>query len=145
MLSPYDPDDRLARRMHGGAAPAARPAPDYLVPLGRTIGFPANGAVSNLAHTPTRSRRCAASCAPARFDVVHLHEPVAPVVCWDALVSTGAPLVGTFHCYSENRFSNNLANLLGARRRCSTASTCASPSPRRPRGPGGASSAATTA
>jgi phosphatidylinositol alpha-mannosyltransferase len=28
-----------------------------------------------------------------------------------------APLVGTFHCYSENAFSNNVANLVGARRR----------------------------
>ena len=39
------------------------------------------------------------------FDVVHLHEPVAPVVCWDALTSVDAPLVGTFHCYSTNRMS----------------------------------------
>ena len=35
------------------------------------------------------------------FDVVHLHEPVAPVVGWDALSFADAPLVGTFHCYSE--------------------------------------------
>ena len=33
---------------------------------------------------------------------MHLHEPVAPVVGWDALTSADAPLVGTFHCYSEN-------------------------------------------
>jgi phosphatidylinositol alpha-mannosyltransferase len=39
------------------------------------------------------------------------------MVGWDALFATPAPLVGTFHCYSENRFSNNVANLAGARRR----------------------------
>ena len=32
-------------------------------------------------------------------------------------MSAPLPLVGTFHCYSENRVSNNLANLIGARRR----------------------------
>src|SRR5690242_14547551 len=52
VLAPYDPDDRLASALHRGAAPQARPAPDYLIPLGRTVGFPANGAVSNLAVTP---------------------------------------------------------------------------------------------
>ena len=36
------------------------------------------------------------------FDVVHVHEPVTPVVGWDALTSADAPLVGTFHCYSES-------------------------------------------
>ena len=50
------------------------------------------------------------------FDVVHLHEPVVPMLGWDALSSTRLPLVGTFHCYSTNRLTNNVANVLGARR-----------------------------
>ena len=52
LLAPYDPDDRLARASHRGARPDARPAPDYLIPLGRTIGLPMNGAVSNVSATP---------------------------------------------------------------------------------------------
>ena len=52
LLAPYDPDDRLARAMHRGAAPEQRPLPDHLVPLGRTAGLPMNGAVSNLALSP---------------------------------------------------------------------------------------------
>ena len=32
-------------------------------------------------------------------------------------MTVDAPLVATFHCYSENVFSNNLANFFGARRR----------------------------
>ncbi len=40
------------RGMHRGARPAERELPDWLVPLGRTVGFPANGAVSNLARRP---------------------------------------------------------------------------------------------
>jgi phosphatidylinositol alpha-mannosyltransferase len=42
---------------------------------------------------------------------------VAPVVGWDVLATSPAPLVGTFHCYSENQISNNVAVFLGARRR----------------------------
>ena len=48
---------------------------------------------------------------------MHVHEPVAPVVGWDALTSADAPLVGTFHCYSESRPPHMVAALLGARRK----------------------------
>ena len=115
VLAPYDPDDRLAARLHRGARPARRPAPEYFVPLGRTIGYPMNGAVSNLVGTPEAIIRLRRELESG-YDVVHVHEPVAPVVGWDALTSTRAPLVGTFHCYSESRVANNVANLLGARR-----------------------------
>ncbi len=116
VLSPVDPDDRLAARLHRGARPSQRPLPDYLVPLGRTVGFPSNGAVSNVAYgvsTVVALRRE----LETGYDVVHLHEPVAPIPGWDSLMTVDAPLVATFHCYSENVFSNNLANFFGARRR----------------------------
>jgi phosphatidyl-myo-inositol alpha-mannosyltransferase len=116
VLAPYDPDDRLAAVLHRGAAPQRRPAPDYLIPLGRTIGFPANGAVSNLSSHAAGLSRMRRELRFGGYDVVHVHEPVAPVLGWDACVSTPVPLVGTFHAYSTNRFTNNLANLIGARR-----------------------------
>ncbi|MGB2710955.1 MAG: glycosyltransferase family 4 protein, partial [Conexibacter sp.] len=116
VLAPYDPDDRLATALHRGAAPQRRAAPDYLIPLGRTIGFPANGAVSNLSARAAGLSRMRRELRSGRYDVVHVHEPVAPILGWDACVSARAPLVGTFHCYSTNRVSNNVANLLGARR-----------------------------
>src|SRR6516225_5904552 len=52
VLAPFDPPDRLSAVLHRGARPQALEAPDYLVPLGRTVGFKANGAVSNLSITP---------------------------------------------------------------------------------------------
>jgi phosphatidylinositol alpha-mannosyltransferase len=116
VLSPVDPDDRLAVRLHRGARPSQRPLPEYLVPLGRTLGFPSNGAVSNVAYgvsTVVALRRE----LERGYDVVHLHEPVAPIPGWDSLMTVDAPLVGTFHCYSESLFSNTLANFFGARRR----------------------------
>jgi phosphatidylinositol alpha-mannosyltransferase len=101
VLSPVDPDDRLAVRLHRGARPSQRPLPAYLVPLGRTVGF-----LVDLRRELERG-----------YDVVHLHEPVAPIPGWDSLMTVDVPLVATFHCYSENVFSNNLANFFGARRR----------------------------
>ncbi|HVE67809.1 MAG TPA: lysylphosphatidylglycerol synthase domain-containing protein [Solirubrobacteraceae bacterium] len=117
ILAPYDPDDRFGALLHRGAEPQARPAPDHLVSLGRTFGFPANGAVSNLAMTPQAVTTMRRELRSGGYDVVHVHEPVAPIVGWDLVASTRAPVVGTFHCYSENALTNNVANVLGARRR----------------------------
>src|SRR3954466_6952179 len=52
VFAPFDEDRRRTAWMHRGAKPQARSAPDWLVPLGPTIGWPSNGAVSNLAPTP---------------------------------------------------------------------------------------------
>jgi phosphatidylinositol alpha-mannosyltransferase len=117
VLAPFDPDVRRTAILHRGARPQAREKPDWLIPLGGTVGFPSNGAVSNLAATPTAVSTLRRELRAGRFDVVHLHEPVAPALGWDALTSTGAPLVGTFHCYSESAPPHRAAYLLGARRK----------------------------
>jgi phosphatidylinositol alpha-mannosyltransferase len=117
VLAPYDPDDDLSARLHRGARPQARPLPDYVCSLGRTIGFPANGAVSNIAITTDCVHTLRRELRHGGYDVVHLHEPVTPAVGWDALCTSDRPLVGTFHCYSTNPLSNGFASLIGARRR----------------------------
>jgi phosphatidyl-myo-inositol alpha-mannosyltransferase len=118
VFSPYDPPDRLSARMHRGAVPEAREAPDWLVPLGRTIGVESNGAVSNLAPTPYGLTTLRKELRAMRPDVIHVHEPPAPTVGYDALDATLAPLVGTFHCYSENTVSHGIANtFFGVRRK----------------------------
>src|SRR3954447_7358690 len=118
VLAPVDPPDRWSVRRHRGAVPQERELPDWLVPLGRTMGFPANGAVSNLTmpNAPFVSalRR---ELREGGYDVVHLHEPVVPCVGWDTLMTCGVPMVGTFHCYSTNAVSNGIAVAIGARRR----------------------------
>jgi phosphatidylinositol alpha-mannosyltransferase len=117
VLAPYDPDDRHARIAHRGARPEDRPLPDHVIPLGRTVGFPANGAVSNLGSTPAVAAALRRELRAGDFDVVHVHEPNVPLVSWLATEHSRAPLVGTFHTYSTSRFANGLAaNVLGARR-----------------------------
>ncbi|MBF6620533.1 MAG: glycosyltransferase, partial [Patulibacter sp.] len=118
VLAPFDPPDRLAARMHRGAWPQDRTPPEWLVPLGRTVGIPANGGVSNLAGSPGAIRRLRRALDAGGYDVVHLHEPHAPLLGWDTLLSCdSAPLVGTFHCYSTNALTNGGGVAAGARRR----------------------------
>ncbi len=117
VFAPFDPDRRRTAWMHRGAKPQQRQAPEWLVSLGPTLGWPSNGAVSNLAPTPSAISTLRREVRAGGFDVVHLHEPVAPVVGWDALTSIDTPLVGTFHCYSESVPPHKVAALLGARRK----------------------------
>ena len=117
VLAPFDPDRRRTALLHRGARPQVRDLPEWLVPLGGTIGWPSNGAVSNLAGTPSGIATLRRELRAGGFDVVHIHEPVAPSIGWDALTSANAPLVGTFHCYSESVPPHKVAALLGARRK----------------------------
>ncbi len=116
VLAPFDPPGRLSRALHR-AAPESREIPDYMIPLGRTAGFPSNGAISNLAPFPAGGviapRR---ALSQGNFDVVHIHEPVVPLVGWNAALGSDAPTIGTFHAYSTKAAPNHLASALGARR-----------------------------
>ena len=119
IVAPFDPDDALSRHLHRGARPQRHPTPDGFVSLGRTVGVPANGAVSNMALTPAAVSALRHELREGGYDVVHIHEPIVPTVGWDALGSAGElPLVGTFHTYSENQITNGLIGVgFGGRRR----------------------------
>jgi phosphatidylinositol alpha-mannosyltransferase len=119
VLAPFDPDDALSVRLHRGARPQQREVGEEFVSLGRTVGLPANGAVSNMALTPHAIRAMRRELRDGGYDVVHIHEPVVPLASWDALTSLGdLPLVGTFHTFSENVLTNGIAAVpLGGRRR----------------------------
>src|ERR1700722_15735164 len=100
ILAPFDPDDALSARLHRGARPQRHPTPERFVSLGRTVGLPANGAVSNLSVLPHALHTLRHQLRSGAYDVAHIHEPVVPVISWDALCSAGElPLVGTFHTY----------------------------------------------
>jgi phosphatidylinositol alpha-mannosyltransferase len=116
VLAPLDPPGRVSRVLHRAGA-ERREVPDYLVPLGRTAGFGANGSVSNLAPFPlggvVQPRRAVRS---GGFDVIHVHEPLVPLVGWNATLGARTAVVGTFHAYSTKPLPNYIANAVGARR-----------------------------
>ncbi len=115
VLAPCDPPGRLTRALHR-AEPEIREVPDYLVPLGRTVGIGANGAVSNLCVFPDGVTKMRRELRAFRPDVVHVHEPPAFLLASDACTYRGAPVVGTFHAYSTSPVPNWVGVIGGARR-----------------------------
>ena len=117
LLVPYDPDDRIARVTHRGARPQQRPVPDHVVPMGRTLGLPMNGAVSNLATFPKSVGLLSRELRQGGYDVVHVHEPNAPYMSWYATEAAKVPVIATFHTYSTSGLANRFAaSFVGARR-----------------------------
>ncbi|MGI8633237.1 MAG: glycosyltransferase [Solirubrobacterales bacterium] len=117
--APWDPPDARSARLHRGASPVERDRADHVHPLGRTVGFPANGAVSNLSVFPDSIAELRRRLRTGGYDVIHVHEPIAPMLGWDAaLLDTGTPVVGTFHAFSDKAAPNHIGSLLGARRVC---------------------------
>ena len=91
-------------------------APDWLAPLGGTVGLPFNGARSNIALTPYAVSALSRHLRTGGYDVVHVHEPVAPVVGRHAIAVAQAPVVGTFHTYSTSVAPHAAAAMIGSRR-----------------------------
>jgi len=116
VLAPWDPPDRLSRVLHR-AEPEARPRPEYLIGLTRTFAVGANGSVSNLSWLPNAAAAVRRELRAYDPDVIHVHEPPAPVISWSASAFPDAPVVGTFHAYSTNPWTNGFGVLVGARRR----------------------------
>ncbi len=73
------------------------PLPSYVVPAGRAVPVPYNGSVARLAFGFVSASRVRRWVRDGEFDVLHVHEPVAPslslLACW---VASGA-IVATFH------------------------------------------------
>jgi phosphatidyl-myo-inositol alpha-mannosyltransferase len=73
------------------------PLPSYVVPAGRAMPVPYNGSVARLAFGFLSASRVRRWLKEGDFDVLHVHEPMAPslslLACW---VASGA-IVATFH------------------------------------------------
>lgn len=89
------------------------------VGVGRPLGVRFNGSVAPLALSPAAARRTLDSLRRFGPDVVHVHEPAAPLVSAVATRMGPRPLVGTFHAWSQRRLLYRLARplLQGAVRR----------------------------
>jgi phosphatidylinositol alpha-mannosyltransferase len=69
--------------------------------LGRAIPIPVNGSIARMAPHPGGALRTRRVLTRSRFDVVHLHEPLAPSITIPTLLLHSAPTVATFHAAGE--------------------------------------------
>ncbi len=87
--------------------------PEIGVGAGR--GVPFNGSVAPVALGPLSARRTVRALERLRPDVVHVHEPLVPMVGLAAAFGSPAPLVVTFHAWSDEDRAYRLVRPLGRR------------------------------
>ncbi len=90
----------LRRRGHEARVlgPCDGPPPaSFVTSLGNSLPTAANGSIAPLAPDPPAALRTLRAINDEAFDVIHLHEPLAPGPTMTALLVHRAPTVGTFH------------------------------------------------
>jgi len=72
------------------------------IAVGGCVSLVIGGTETGLGLDPRSWPRVAKLLRTARFDVLHLHEPLMPLVPWCVLLQAGAPVVATFHTHREH-------------------------------------------
>jgi phosphatidylinositol alpha-mannosyltransferase len=75
--------------------------PPYVVPAGRTVAVPYNGAVARMSFGPVVAARARRWLHEGDFDVLHLHEPATPSLSLLALWAAECPVVATYHSAND--------------------------------------------
>jgi phosphatidyl-myo-inositol alpha-mannosyltransferase len=84
--------------------PCDGPPPEAgVTPLGNSLPTAANGSVAPIAPDAAAQLRVIRALRDEQFDVVHLHEPLAPGPTMTALLVRPAPIVATFHAAGESK------------------------------------------
>ena len=96
-----------------GAGPCDGPPPEpFVTPLGDSLPTAANGSVAPLAPDPAAALRTLRVLRDEVFDVIHVHEPLAPGPSLTTVTLHVAPTVGTFHAAGRSTSYRLLAPLL---------------------------------
>jgi phosphatidylinositol alpha-mannosyltransferase len=96
----HDPPGQLTKYLHPRRGRHERPPP-HVIPVGRSVIVPANGALPNIVLSPSAVFRIRRLLERDRFDVLHVHEPMTPAIGVATLAFARVPLVGTFHASGE--------------------------------------------
>jgi phosphatidylinositol alpha-mannosyltransferase len=114
LVSPYDLDVAGGVQSHVlSLATALRAGGDEVVvvgpgsreegrlAVGGSLRVPANGSRAPIALAPIAAVRVRRALRRWRPDIVHVHEPLVPLIGPAACLSGAAPLIVTFHAYAE--------------------------------------------
>lgn len=84
-------------------APVDGVPPDAgVTPLGVSVPTAANGSVAPVAPDPSAQLRTMRAIRDEGFDVLHLHEPLAPGPNMTAVLFNATPMIGTFHAAGDS-------------------------------------------
>jgi phosphatidylinositol alpha-mannosyltransferase len=93
--------------------PCDGPPPEsFVTPLGDSLPTAANGSVAPLAPDPSAALRTVRVLRDEAFDVLHIHEPLAPGPTITTATLHYAPAVGTFHAAGRSSGYRVLAPML---------------------------------
>ena len=112
VLCANDPPGTFTRFLHPRSGRHDAPPP-YVIPVGRSVIVPANGSLPNISLSPSALPRVRAALRRERFDVLHLHEPMTPVICTATLAIARTPIVATFHAAGGLRWNDYARAHLG--------------------------------
>jgi phosphatidylinositol alpha-mannosyltransferase len=114
LLIGNDPPGSFSRVLHPRTGRPG-PPPANVIPLGRSVIVPGNGALSNLVLSPNALPQMRRALDREGFDLIHVHEPLAPMLSPAALAMWDGPAVATFHAAGNSswrRFAEPLWGLL---------------------------------
>ncbi len=77
---------------------------DPVVAVGRPTGLRSNGSVAPVTVSPMVSVRTERMVRHGDFDVLHIHEPLAPMAPYGPILANTVPMVGTFHRSGVSRW-----------------------------------------
>ncbi len=77
------------------------PPEPWVTPLGNSMPYAQNGSLAPVAPDPPAQLRMLGAIRDERFDLLHLHEPLAPGPTLTAVTVKPVPLLGTFHASGD--------------------------------------------